>query len=144
MQNISDDGVLNKIYKSSRLGISAIDDMIPSVRDSAFLSDLRTQRAEYGAISAQAVSQLAAMGLEPARVPAAKKAGMKIATALNTAANSSTSHLADMMIQGSTMGITDITKAMNGYGGSDPQIKGLADRLTQFEQQCIDRLKTYL
>ncbi|MNI90281.1 hypothetical protein D3C73_1477860 [compost metagenome] len=52
--------------------------------------------------------------------------------------------MAEMLIQGSTMGIIDITKKIKEYKSQDQTILGLANKLLQFEQKNIDELKKFL
>lgn len=141
---ISAASVLNSIYRDAALGSSAISDLLPKTENAQFRSDLRTQESEYNAICAEATNQLSSLGLKPDPIGAGKIVGMKASVTMNTIMNTDTSHLAEMMIQGSTNGITSMTKVLNGYPNPDPQVKGLADRLIQVEQQNIARLKAYL
>jgi hypothetical protein len=144
MQQYNDDSILNSIYKNTELGQQAIFDLIPKVEQSDFLNDIKTQQAEYASISSEAVSKLSAMGIKPEPVGAAKKLGMKAGVNMNTMFENSTSHLAQMMIKGSSNGIVSMTRALNNYPNPNPEIKGLADRLIQLENQNIERLKNYL
>jgi hypothetical protein len=58
--------------------------------------------------------------------------------------NKNPSHIAEMMIQGSTMGIIDITKNLKEYADADKDISALANRLLKFEQQNIEEMKKFL
>ena len=144
MQKDNDASVLNSIYNGAKIGSQAISDILPKTENTQFRSDLYTQEKQYEGISNEAASQLIAMGMEPDTVGGMKKMGMKFATEINTIMNSDTSHLAELMIKGSNMGITNMTKVLNGYSNPKPEVKNLADRLIQIEQQNIDRLKMYL
>ena len=65
---------------------------------------------------------------------------------MNTLTDTTVSHMAEMMIQGSTMGITDMTKKVREFEGD-----GCPDRalrlgrdLISFEQENIEKLKAFL
>ncbi|MBQ3404244.1 MAG: hypothetical protein IJG63_02350, partial [Oscillospiraceae bacterium] len=122
----------------------AIQDIMPKVEDSNFMSDIRTQFQQYSDIRVQAEARLLSIGAKPEPVGMMKKAGMKMATEMNTVLSNDTAHLAELMIKGSNMGITNMTKVMNNYTDPDPEVSTLADRLIQTEQQNIERLKVYL
>ncbi len=62
----------------------------------------------------------------------------------NTITNKTPSHIAEMLIQGSTMGIIDVTKRLKEYKDVGQDILALADRLLKFEQQNVDELKKFL
>lgn len=49
-----------------------------------------------------------------------------------------------MIIQGSTMGIVDITKKLKEYSVADMDISALAERLLKLEQQNVDEMKKFL
>ncbi len=144
MPMTNDEAVLNDIYEGAKVGSQAINDLLPKVENPQFRSDLMTQDKEYQKIRSEAASQLLSRGREPSDIGVMKKMGMKMSVDMNTLMNTDTPHLAQMMITGSTMGITNMTKVLNGYNKPHPEIKGLADRLIQLEQQNIQRLKTYL
>ena len=73
-----------------------------------------------------------------------KKAGMKMGVMMNTALDDTTSHMAELMIKGSSMGITQMTKVLNDYQPPRKEVTELANRLITAEQNNIDRLKAYL
>ena len=144
MQKNSEAAVLNSIYRGAKTGASAIQDILPKVEDSGFMSDMKTQFEQYNSISGQAEAQLLNMGAKPEPVGVMKQVGMKAATEMNTMLNNDTGHLAELMIKGSNMGITNMTKVMNNYADPKPEVKELADRLIKTEQMNIERLKAYL
>ena len=144
MQKNNDIVVLNSIYRNAQTGYQAISDILPKTDNAGFRSDLKTQEGQYKAIVNEASSRLAGLGTEPESVSSIKKASMKVMAEMNTMMNNDTTHLAEMMIQGSNMGITNMTKVLNGYPDPNPDVKNLADRLITIEHQNIERLKTYL
>ena len=144
MQNNNDIAVLNSIYRNAKTGCQGIADILPKTENAGFRSDLKTQESQYKMISGEAASHLISLGTEPDPVSPVKKAGMKVSAEMNTWMNNDTTHLAEMMIQGSNMGITNMTKVLNGYPNPNPEVKNLANRLIDIEHQNIERLKTYL
>lgn len=63
---------------------------------------------------------------------------------MNTIKDRTPSHIAEMMIQGSTMGIVDITKKLKEYNKADKDISELGNKLLKFEQQNVEQMKTFL
>ena len=49
-----------------------------------------------------------------------------------------------MMIQGSTMGIIDITKKLNEYNDASKDILDLGKNLLKFQQEKIEEFKKFL
>ncbi len=58
--------------------------------------------------------------------------------------NKNTSHIAEMMINGTTMGIIDMTKRLNELDDADAGAKKLAEDYIVNEQQNIENLKKHL
>ena len=64
---------------------------------------------------------------------------------LQTLADDSTSHIAKMLIQGSSMGITEAVKKLHQYENDvEKDIKKLMERLQEFEEGNVERLKEFL
>jgi len=51
---------------------------------------------------------------------------------------------AEMLIQGSTMGIVNVTKKLKQYIEAHKDISALANRLLVFEQQNVEEMKKFL
>ena len=60
--------------------------------------------------------------------------------------DTSLSHIAEMMIQGSNMGIIEMNKCINTCerGGCEGGAVKLAQDIVEFEQQNLERMKKYL
>ena len=57
----------------------------------------------------------------------------------------STSKLAQLMIQGSTMGTVEMTRRIHQYTGkADPELLALGSRLLHTEEQNIQQMKRFL
>ena len=63
---------------------------------------------------------------------------------MNTLLNASTEHLADLMIQGNTRGITDLMKVVKANKSVQKEYYELAQELMDFEEKNIEKLKAYL
>ena len=62
----------------------------------------------------------------------------------NTALNTSTEHLANLMIQSNTRGIADLMKTVKANKGAQKEYYELAEEFMDFEEKNIHRLKSYL
>jgi hypothetical protein len=139
-----DASVLNSIYRGARIGSESVENILPKTEHPGFRDDLRTQENEYESICKEAANRLMEMGNMPDPIGNSKKVYMRAAVNMSTMTNCDTSHLAEIMIKGSTMGITNMTKILNGYQNPNPEVAGLAQKLITTEQQNIERLKVYL
>ena len=63
---------------------------------------------------------------------------------MNTLLDSSEQHIAEMMINGTTMGIIDMTKKLNELEQPTAKEKEIAEEFIENSQAYIDMWKTYL
>ncbi|MDE7479518.1 MAG: hypothetical protein K2M91_16540, partial [Lachnospiraceae bacterium] len=63
---------------------------------------------------------------------------------INTLTNCSTSKIAELMIQGSNRGITNMWKSINHHQNSGNTSMEIANELVAFEEKSINRLKKFL
>ena len=54
------------------------------------------------------------------------------------------SRLAEMVIKGSTMGITKLTKQLHDYQSEDQEVREFAENQIKREQSNIERMKPFL
>ncbi|ABR34193.1 hypothetical protein [Clostridium beijerinckii] len=66
------------------------------------------------------------------------KASTYVMINLNTLVNKTSSHISEMMIKGSVMGIIDITKRIKEYPNADKEILDLANKLLKLEQNNVE------
>ena len=70
----------------------------------------------------------------------------KAGVAMNMMKDSTSSHVAEMMIEGLSMGVTDTTKRSRqaAENGCDPEALKLADEFISFQENSVDIMKKYL
>ena len=74
-----------------------------------------------------------------------KKSAPTLWLTSQTMADDSTSHIAKMLIQGSSMGITEAVKKLHQYENDvEKDIKKLMERLQEFEEENVEKLKEFL
>ena len=76
--------------------------------------------------------------------PKMKKAMMKFGTKMNTLFDSSNTNIAEMMIEGTNMGINDIQKEINHMQLDGSEIPELATDYIQMMQSNVDSLRAFL
>ena len=62
----------------------------------------------------------------------------------NSMKDPSASHIAEMMINGATMGVIDMTKRLKQYQAQDPEIDALGRDVVEFEENTVTKMKNYL
>lgn len=135
---------LNKVYQNAQMASDSITTVSQKVQDKNLLSDLQTQHQQYTAISSKATTELA----KSDELPTEKGVISQVATwsgiQMNTLMDKTPDHIAEMMIQGSVMGIIDMTRTIKQYNDIPQNIKALGYELVTIEENNVQRMKNYL
>lgn len=135
---------LNYIAQNSKMGIDTLTLIIKDIDGNEFKTVLLDQLQEYMKIYDKCTELLHSMNSEVEDFNALQKVSTYMATKFNIAKDDSHSHIAEMLIQGSTMGVTDITKKINKYVDADEKIQMIANKLLKTEENNIHEMKKYL
>ncbi len=134
------------IYKNVRMGADIIVTLMPKIDDQELKSCVTEQLASYEKYAVRVKKLIKAAGDEPHEESPFSKWMAKMGVQMNTMTDSTKSHLAEMMIQGSTMNVTDLLRKMHECevcdGGGEEM--SLARELVDFEERNIEKLKEYL
>lgn len=136
--------LLNSLYQNTAMGINAINQIIPKIDDTQLKGELQAQLNNYHGHAENLRQQIYALDSEPADLGVLQKATSNAGIAFSTLTNSSTTHIAEMMIQGTNMGVIDINKLLNQCQPIDENLKTEARNILSQEQQYIDKLKMFL
>ena len=71
------------------------------------------------------------------------KLSSKMGVMMNTMIDATSSHIAQMIIEGCSMGITELIKAIHAHDEKDDAEK-LAREVVSFEESCTENMKKYL
>ena len=138
--------LLEAMYKNVRMGADSIIDIMPKVGDESMRAELTSELERYEEFSKEIEGIVLDMGEEAKDQGMLAKLGTKMSVAMNTMMDSTTSHIAEMMIQGGTMGITDATKLLREYENTSCSKKALdiTQRIIKYEEETVERLKKFL
>lgn len=136
--------VYREIQKNTEMAIKAIDTISDKVYDDALAMQLSRQSLKYSEIHNAASKQLVAGKAEYYRGGILADAALKTGIHYNTMLNTSTGHIAELLIKGSTNGIIEMEKALKRNEGAGEKPVALARQLIEFEEKNVARLKQYL
>lgn len=136
--------VLKEIQKNTEMAMKAIDTIAPKVYDDDLALQLSRQSLKYSAIHNEAVNKLLEEKAMPLPGNAIQEAMLVGGIHVNTILNTSTSHIAELMIQGSNRGLTNMWKSMNMHQDARGKSMEIANELMDFEEKNIEILKKYL
>ena len=105
---------------------------------------LNRQYEEYQKLQNAAGSMLHQRGKEPKGISAMAKMGSEAMSAMKTMVDHSATKIAEMMIQGSTMGVTKSLRTIRDCQLQDERVRDLADKLLKTEEANIREMKKFL
>lgn len=139
-----DNELLNYIHQNCEMGKDTINQLLNITKDETFIEELRRELEEYSRIFNLCNNLIKNTNKEPKDISNIAKVSAYISINIKTLMNKSSSHIAEMMIQGSTMGIIDITKRLKDYDPKNDEIAKLGNELLKVEQNNVESLKRFL
>ena len=136
--------LLNFIYQNSQMGVDTIKQLIGIVEDEEFKKHLQSQYNEYQKIHTTAKSLLNQNGFDEKGISTLAKIKTYLVLNMQTMTNKTPSHIAEMLIIGSNMGVIDAVKNIKKYAGAEQKILDLMQKLLKFEENNIQQLKKFL
>ena len=141
----ADAEMLNFIYQNSQMGVETLNQLIPMIDNEAFKKRIEAQLKEYEQIHEEAKKLLNRNGYDEKGIGALEKIMAYLMIDMKTLMDKSSSHIAEMLIQGSNMGIIDAVKRINQYEKeAEKEVTALMKRLLKFEENNVERLKEAL
>lgn len=136
--------MLNFIYQNSQMGVETISQILDMVQDEGLKKQLEMQLAEYREINSEANKRLEQNGCEEKGLGSFEKIRTYLMINMQTMNDRSASHIAEMLIVGSNMGIIQAIRKLRRYDGAEESILRLMKRLLAFEEHNVEQLKDYL
>lgn len=144
MLTSADLAVLNEAYRSSRRGVERINTVISKIYDEDLALDLNRQAVKLLAFEDRVTETIRKAEEKPETDSSVGKALRWTSMQANTLLNTSTEHVAELMIEGTTREITDLMKAVKQNQDAAREYCELAEELMDFEEKNIECLKNYL
>jgi hypothetical protein len=136
--------LLNDVYQNSQMGVAAISQVKNIIEDEKLSKHLENQQKEYQQIQDTARKRLYARETEQKDLSNMAKVSSHLTIGMKNFTDKSPSHISEVMIQGSTMGIIQATKNKSKYKNVDREILKLNEKLLCVEQNNIEELKKFL
>lgn len=144
MMTEADRAVLDESYRNTRMGREAINVIIGKVEDDDLALDLNRQACKFIQLEEKLQKEYHKEKETPPEDSIMNRTRLWSGIQMNTLLNASTEHLADMMIQGNTRGITELMKTVKKNKSVQKEYYEMAQELMDFEEKNIEKLKAYL
>ena len=136
--------ILNEINKGIKMGMDSISNVSEKVQDDNFKKDLKFQYDKYNDILNKVNTQLTNYDDFPKELNPMQKAMGWMSLEFNNIDDKSTSKIAEMMLQGTNMGIINGVKIINQKPTTDEPVKNILTEFVQFQENTVEQLKKYL
>ena len=144
METLSENQLLNHIYQTAEMGQDGIRTVLKYADEPGLVKALNSQLAEYQRIQNTAGAMLHARGEPPKGIGPMARLSSEAMTAVKSLTDPSATNIAEMMIQGSTMGVSKSLRTLRDCQLKDPKVKELANKLLRAEQDNIEEMKQFL
>ena len=138
--------MLSDLYKNVMMGSSSTTDVLGRVKDPDLRAEMTKIIDGFEGLASRTSKLMLEAGLTPKEESMLAKAGAKIGMVMNTATDSTSEHIAEMMIQGLTMGVTELYRNIGEAeeAGISGEPLSLCREALSFEENAVEKLKSYL
>ena len=142
-KNITNE-LANRVYENVRMASYAIDCIIEKIENKKLAELLRKQNKYYLSMVEKIEKFASSMDFKLKDINPILKGMSYISIKTKTIMNNDSPKLAEMLIQGTTMGVTDTLKAMTEFKSRNEKLKAMAEDIVSHEEKFIESLKTFL
>lgn len=137
--------IVNYIMQNCEMGISSLKKLREMLESNDMQQELSEELQNYKSIYDKASKINENLHGERTPVCMMQKFMAKMGIKMNVMMDKSDSHIAEMLIQGTNMGIIELNKILNSNPDySNEEILSILKELLQFEENRINKLKAYL
>ena len=137
---------LDRMYKNVKMGSESIITLMPKVKDEGLRSEMTSELSALDGYSSEICNMLKKEGRAPKEENIVTRVSAKLGMNMSTMMDSTASHIAEMMMEGYTMGITDMTKDIREAErskASEASLK-LAREIVSFHEDSFSEMKKFL
>ena len=136
--------VLLDVQKNAELAMKAVDTVSEKIYDDALALQLSRQSLRYSQLRNEAVDRLLSAHLEPARTNMVEELLVAGGIHKDTLLNTSTSHIAELVIQESSRKISRLCQSLHKYENAGEEAVEMAREFMDFEESNIRQLRKFL
>lgn len=138
------ENVLKNCYKNAQMALVSLDDVIEKANDK-LKEELIEEREGYEKHITEVSLVANKHNIPLPDINGMKKTMVGATIEMKTMADDSNSHIAEMTLKGTLMGITELLKDLSHYGHLlDSDIENVLSDLKDFEESCEKTLKTFI
>lgn len=136
--------VLKEVCKGVTMGMEAISYVSDKCEDEEFKNVLNHDYSMYNNILDKVNDAYSNYGEEPDNASIKDKAMLWYGIQLNTIKDSTSSKLAELLMQGTNMGIIEGRRLLNHNENLDTDVNKLLNDFVNFQEEKVEKLKKFL
>lgn len=137
--------LLSEMYRNVTMGSENLATVVPKIRDKFLLTNVTYQLEKYADFTNKTEKLLQKRAVKPKEPTMMKKMMSRTGIAMNTLFDSSDSHIAEMIVKGTKMGVEQLEHKLNDFRGkgSDNEAVSLCRDIIEFEHTEADKMLDY-
>ena len=141
---MNDIDMLKCIAQNAEMGCQGVTAVRKRIDNKAVDDLLLTQLTRYGKIFHAAGQMLRNRGESVHHISPVAKTMTRLSAQMDLRRDSTPSHVAEMMIKGSTMGVNKLVHNLREYDRADSSVTLLANKLLDTEEEHIRELRAFV
>ena len=113
---------LNDTYKNAHIALQSISDLLPDVKDNELKEELKNEYEGYENFMSELNAYMEENNIERKDINFFKKAMLWSSIKMKTIIDDSRNQIAEMMLNGTVMGINELTAMKNEGENFDPKV----------------------
>lgn len=145
-ENKEEVNVLDELNKGACMGMDAIHDILDKVKEEKLKQELKRQYREYKEISEEICNlypEYNDQKEQPHKTNTMTKAMTWYGIEMKTILDSSTSKIAELLLQGTNMGIIEGRKLLN-QKETEENVQKLVEKYVSMQEKAVEKLKEFL
>lgn len=136
--------LLDAAYKNTRMASYAIDCIIDKIKDPKLEELLRKQNDFYLDTTEEIEKMSEELKHKPVDINIFLKGTSFASINMKTMMDGSSEHIAEMLVQGTTMGITDMIKSQGEFKVNNKKLEKITNSIVASEEKFVESLKDFL
>ena len=136
--------LLRECNAGVKMGVEAIDDVLPTVRSENLRRVLRESKNAHSRLGSESHQLLNARGVSGKAAHPVARAMSRMKTGVKLTLTPTDRAVAELITDGCNMGVKSLSHYLNRHAGADPQAKDIANRLIREETALAEHIRGYL
>ena len=136
--------LIDRAYENVRMASYAIDCIIDKIEDPKLEELLRKQNDFYLDTTEEIEKMSEELKHKPVDINIFLKGTSFASINMKTMMDGSSEHIAEMLVQGTTMGITDMIKSQGEFKVNNKKLEKITNSIVASEEKFVESLKDFL